>query len=131
VAVMTIYDPCFAGAGYPDEYQKAAEAAVSIFNDVIQREAAGMRYTVMSCASCSRTKETMRIPSSLCTGGDKDRGRLGQVDKRGGTTAMIEPTEFSWTDLAILWFWFGAEGGGCYDEISGGQRHPSCRSQRL
>jgi lysophospholipase L1-like esterase len=47
VAVMTIYDPCFAGAGHPEEYQKAAEAAVSIFNDVIQREASCMGYTVM------------------------------------------------------------------------------------
>ena len=47
VTVMTIYDPCFVGSSYPEEYQKAAEAAVSMFNDVIQREAARMGYTVM------------------------------------------------------------------------------------
>ena len=39
VLVMTIYNPCFRGHGLDDAYQKAAESAVSIFNDVIQQEA--------------------------------------------------------------------------------------------
>lgn len=39
VLVMTIYNPRFRGPGLDDAYQKAAESAVSIFNDVIQQEA--------------------------------------------------------------------------------------------
>jgi hypothetical protein len=64
VTVMTIYDPCFVGSAYPEEYQKAAEAAVSMFNDVIQREAACMGYTVMELRELFTDKGTMPIPLS-------------------------------------------------------------------
>ncbi len=39
VLVFTIYDPAFAQFGSETKEQKAAEAGLSIFNDVIQREA--------------------------------------------------------------------------------------------
>ncbi len=37
--VLTIYNPSFAAHGVEEEDQKAAESALSIFNDVIQQEA--------------------------------------------------------------------------------------------
>jgi hypothetical protein len=72
VTVMTIYDPCFVGSGYPEEYQKAAEAAVSMFNDVIQREAAGMGYTVMELRELFTDKGDYANPiEPSAQGGDK------------------------------------------------------------
>lgn len=38
--VFTVYDPAFAHLGQPIETQRAAEAALSLYNDVIQSEAA-------------------------------------------------------------------------------------------
>jgi len=39
VMVLTVYNPCFDGHGMDATYQQAAEAAVSLFDDVIQLEA--------------------------------------------------------------------------------------------
>src|SRR5262245_36558849 len=39
VMVLTVYNPCFDGHGMDATYQRAAEAAVSLFDDVIQLEA--------------------------------------------------------------------------------------------
>jgi hypothetical protein len=72
VTVMTIYDPCFGGSSHPDEYQKAAEAAVSMFNDVIQREASGMGYTVMELRELFTDKGDYANPiEPSAQGGDK------------------------------------------------------------
>jgi lysophospholipase L1-like esterase len=72
VTVMTIYDPCFVGSSYPEEYQKAAEAAVSMFDDVIQREAASMEYTVMELRELFTDKGDYANPiEPSAQGGDK------------------------------------------------------------
>jgi hypothetical protein len=60
------------GSAYPEEYQKAAEAAVSMFNGVIQREAAGMGYTVMELRELFTDKEDYANPiEPSAQGGDK------------------------------------------------------------
>jgi lysophospholipase L1-like esterase len=72
VTVMTVYDPCFVGSSYPEEYQKAAEAAVSMFNDVIQREAASMGYTVIELRELFTDKGDYANPiEPSAQGGDK------------------------------------------------------------
>lgn len=38
VLLFTVYNPCFDGHGFDTGYQRAAESAVSIINDVIQQE---------------------------------------------------------------------------------------------
>lgn len=38
VLVLTVYNPCFHGHGFDAAYQRAAESAVSIINDIIQQE---------------------------------------------------------------------------------------------
>lgn len=47
VLVMTVYNPCFGGHGMSPAIQQAAECAVSIFNDVIQREARSRSFDVL------------------------------------------------------------------------------------
>lgn len=47
VLVLTVYDPCFEGHGMDATYQRAAETAVSIFNDVIQHEARSRSFDVL------------------------------------------------------------------------------------
>jgi lysophospholipase L1-like esterase len=47
VLVLTVYDPCFDGHGFDDVYQKAAESAVSIIDDVIQREAHRRSFDIL------------------------------------------------------------------------------------
>jgi hypothetical protein len=47
VMVLTVYNPCFDGHGMDATYQRAAESAISIFNDVIQREAHCRSFTVL------------------------------------------------------------------------------------
>jgi len=85
VTVMTIYDPCFVGSSYPEEYQKAAEAAVSIFNDVIQREAARMGYTVIELRELFTDKGDYANPiEPSAQGGDKIAKALAEWT--GGTS---------------------------------------------
>jgi lysophospholipase L1-like esterase len=48
---LTIYNPCFAGYGSDAAYQRAAESAVSIFDDVIQQEARHRSIDVLEIRS--------------------------------------------------------------------------------
>jgi lysophospholipase L1-like esterase len=47
VLAMTVYNPCFEGYGMAAEDQRAAESALSIFNDVIQQEARSRSFDVL------------------------------------------------------------------------------------
>jgi lysophospholipase L1-like esterase len=47
VMVLTVYNPCFDGHGLDATYQQAAEAAVSLFDDVIQLEAHRRSFKVL------------------------------------------------------------------------------------
>jgi lysophospholipase L1-like esterase len=47
VMVLTVYNPCFDGHGMDASYQQAAEAAVSLFNDVIQQEAHHRSFKIL------------------------------------------------------------------------------------
>jgi lysophospholipase L1-like esterase len=47
VLVLTVYNPCFNGHGMDASYQMAAEAAISLFDDVIQLEARGRSFNVL------------------------------------------------------------------------------------
>ena len=47
VMVLTVYNPCFDGHGMDATYQQAAEAAVSLFDDVIQLEAHRRSFKVL------------------------------------------------------------------------------------
>lgn len=45
--VLTVYNPCFAGFGMEQEDQRAAEAGLSLVNDVIQQEARARSFDVL------------------------------------------------------------------------------------
>lgn len=62
VLVLTVYNPCFHGHGFDAAYQQAAESAVSIINDVVQRRVAVARLTFLSFARCSMSNPTMPTP---------------------------------------------------------------------
>ena len=47
VLVLTVYNPCFDGHGMDAAYQKAAESAVAIFDDVIQHEALRRSFDIL------------------------------------------------------------------------------------
>jgi lysophospholipase L1-like esterase len=47
VMVLTVYNPCFDGHGMDATYQRAGESAISIFNDVIQREAHCRSFNIL------------------------------------------------------------------------------------
>jgi lysophospholipase L1-like esterase len=47
VLVLTVYNPCMGSDGKDITYQKAAEGAVSIFNDVIQQEAHRRSFDIL------------------------------------------------------------------------------------
>jgi lysophospholipase L1-like esterase len=47
VLVLTVYNPCFRGHGFDAAYQRAAESAVSIINDVIQQEGRRRSFDIL------------------------------------------------------------------------------------
>lgn len=49
--VMTIYRPRFTHFGYPEEIQRAAETALSTYNDVIQEEAGTRNFDILDLRS--------------------------------------------------------------------------------
>jgi lysophospholipase L1-like esterase len=47
VLVLSVYNPCFHGHGFDAAYQRAAESAVSIINDVIQQEGRRRSFDIL------------------------------------------------------------------------------------
>jgi lysophospholipase L1-like esterase len=47
VLVFTVYNPCFQGHGFDAAYQRAAESAVSIIDDVIQQDARRRSFEIL------------------------------------------------------------------------------------
>lgn len=60
--VMTIYRPRFARHGYPEEIQRAAETALSAYNDVIQEEAGNRNFDILDLRSVCNDDEDFYNP---------------------------------------------------------------------
>jgi len=72
VLVLTVYDPCFDGHGMDATYQRAAETAVSIFNDVIQQEARSRSFDVLELRTLFTDRADYANPiEPSATGGEK------------------------------------------------------------
>ncbi len=60
--VMTIYRPRFALDGYPAPFQKAAETALSVYNDVIQEEAGSRNFDLLDLRRVCNENEDFANP---------------------------------------------------------------------